>query len=118
MVVEGQTRGEQQAACTALPHTTTTTNNTCCTCMQVRITALVGNTYHARVHYARDRSANKASTDAAAAAAMPAEVDVDARPSGDCLLAWFCLLLACFCLLMYDGIARCLRAAFRLAVAS
>ncbi|EFN60008.1 hypothetical protein CHLNCDRAFT_133176 [Chlorella variabilis] len=44
---------------------------------KVRITALVGNTYHARVHYARGRGPGKAE----AGAAMPAEVDVDARPS-------------------------------------
>jgi bifunctional DNase/RNase len=42
---------------------------------KVRITALVGNTYHARVHYARARGLK--ATDG-----MAAEVDVDARPSG------------------------------------
>ncbi|KAI3429487.1 hypothetical protein D9Q98_005578 [Chlorella vulgaris] len=41
---------------------------------KVRITALVGNTYHARVHYARARGLK-------AADGMAAEVDVDARPS-------------------------------------
>lgn len=50
---------------------------------KVRITALVGNTYHARVHYARGRGPGKAE----AGAAMPAEVDVDARPSG---ARWCC----------------------------
>ena len=47
---------------------------------QVRITALVGNTYHARVHYGRARSAP--SGDGVAPGGLPAEVDVDARPSG------------------------------------
>ncbi len=50
---------------------------------QVRITALVGNTYHARVHYGRARSAPSAlSGDGAAGGGLPAEIDVDARPSG------------------------------------
>jgi bifunctional DNase/RNase len=48
---------------------------------KVRITALVGNTYHARVHYGRARSAPSPSGDGVAAGGMPAEVDVDARPS-------------------------------------
>lgn len=46
---------------------------------QVRITALVGNTYHARVHLARGRRQRLGE---AAEASMPAEVDIDARPSG------------------------------------
>ncbi|KAI7842678.1 hypothetical protein COHA_003609 [Chlorella ohadii] len=49
---------------------------------KVRITALVGNTYHARVHYGRARSAPSAlSGDGAAGGGLPAEIDVDARPS-------------------------------------
>ncbi|PSC74915.1 DUF151 domain-containing [Micractinium conductrix] len=44
----------------------------------VRITALVGNTYHARVHLARGRRQRLGE---AAEASMPAEVDIDARPS-------------------------------------
>jgi hypothetical protein len=44
---------------------------------KVRITALVGNTYHARVHYARGGRGRSAE-----AGGPAAEVDVDARPSG------------------------------------
>lgn len=52
-------------------------------CVQVRITALVGNTYHARVHYGRARSApSSPSGDGVAGSGLPAEIDVDARPSG------------------------------------
>ena len=40
---------------------------------KVRVTALVGNTYHARVHLARGRGAKEPETK---------EVDIDARPSG------------------------------------
>lgn len=40
---------------------------------KVRVTALVGNTYHARVHLARGRGIKDPEF---------AEIDVDARPSG------------------------------------
>ena len=49
---------------------------------KVRITALVGNTYHARVHYARSLRPGGKTAQAAAEDGLPAEVDVDARPSG------------------------------------
>lgn len=42
---------------------------------KVRVTALVGNTYHARVHYAPGPGFR------AVAGAVPEELDVDARPS-------------------------------------
>lgn len=43
---------------------------------KVRITALVGNTYHARVHFGRSRGIKSAE-----AAPSATEVDIDARPS-------------------------------------
>ena len=44
---------------------------------KIRITALVGNTYHARVHFGRGRGI-KTATDGAPSAT---EIDIDARPS-------------------------------------
>lgn len=46
---------------------------------KVRITALVGNTYHARVHLARARGIKQQQQEGGSE--MAAEVDVDARPS-------------------------------------
>lgn len=45
---------------------------------RVRITALVGNTYHARVHFGRGRGIKLADPNAAPSAT---EIDIDARPS-------------------------------------
>jgi bifunctional DNase/RNase len=74
---------------------------------KVRITALVGNTYHARVHYARGRgikAPGAAAGDGSSGAAdqLPAEVDVDARPSGAPQSA--AALLSCLLFCFYDTI--------------
>jgi len=45
---------------------------------KVRITTLVGNTYHARIHFARGRGIKSTGSDASPSAT---EIDIDSRPS-------------------------------------
>jgi hypothetical protein len=51
---------------------------------KVRITHLLGNTYHARMHYARARGPGGRLEPASG---LPAELDIDARPSGAAVAA-------------------------------